>query len=165
MAPHPASLIEEELLKSCQVLRSRTKGPGGQHRNKVETGITITHDTGILGQAGERRQQEQNRKVALFRLRVNLALGLRLPRHECPSSLLSSRIQKGKIVVSSSSNEYPAILAEVLDALFELHYEVKPLAQILGTTTSQLIKFLKKEPRAILLLNEKREQKGLASYR
>ena len=41
--PHPCDLQLEDLLARCQVTRTRGSGPGGQHRNKVETAIVIKH--------------------------------------------------------------------------------------------------------------------------
>ena len=76
--PHPAALDDEELLGQCSLGRGRSSGPGGQHRNKVETKITIKHTpTGISAQAGERRSQGENKRVAVFRLRTALAVGHR----------------------------------------------------------------------------------------
>ncbi len=52
----------------------RATGPGGQHRNKVETGVRLTHlPSGLTVSATERRSQHQNREVALRRLIAALA--------------------------------------------------------------------------------------------
>ncbi|MCA9017347.1 MAG: peptide chain release factor-like protein, partial [Planctomycetaceae bacterium] len=77
---HPACLDQERLLKDCKIQYVRRSGPGGQHRNKVETGVVIKHlPTNLIGEASETRQQARNRQVAVFRLRVNLAMEYRLP--------------------------------------------------------------------------------------
>lgn len=63
--------IEDNRLKSnkLKVETMRASGPGGQHTNKTETAIRITHlPTGISAVAQEERSQYLNRKLALARL-------------------------------------------------------------------------------------------------
>ena len=78
---HPAALPPDELLAQCDVQFVRRSGPGGQHRNKVSTGVVLVHrPTGIKAEANERRSQAENRTAACLRLRVNLALEVRTKR-------------------------------------------------------------------------------------
>jgi hypothetical protein len=76
--PHPACLTDELLIKQCSFTAGISGGPGGQHRNKVTTHIRVVHNpSGITAQAGERRSQQENKLVALTRLRLQLAIHLR----------------------------------------------------------------------------------------
>ena len=78
--PHPACLDDEALLKQCDINTGRTGGPGGQNRNKVETLVELTHrPTGLDSHASERRSQSENKRVALRRLRLALAVAARMP--------------------------------------------------------------------------------------
>lgn len=65
---HPACLPAAELLAAHDETRTRRSGPGGQHRNKVETAVVLLHQpTGIKAEASERRSKAENRRVALRR--------------------------------------------------------------------------------------------------
>jgi hypothetical protein len=168
LAKHPASLTETELLVHCKARRQRRSGPGGQHRNKVETAVVITHvPTGLKGEASERRSQEENRQRALFRLRVNLALGVRTSVNlegYVPSEVWASRCGDGRISVSSEHADFPTILAEALNVLAASQMDAKAASQALQCSSSQLIKLLQQEPKAFAIVNDLRRIHGLKPY-
>ncbi|MBL8747233.1 MAG: peptide chain release factor-like protein, partial [Phycisphaerae bacterium] len=102
-AVHPAALDDEALLAQCDMTKNRSSGPGGQHRNKVESQVHLFHTpTGVSAQAAERRSSHENKRVALRRLRLLLAVEVRrgVPAGDIGSELWWSRVKrapKGKM--------------------------------------------------------------------
>lgn len=157
---HPAALDDDALLAQCELSKTRRSGPGGQHRNKVETAVVIHHlPSGIHAEAGERRSSGENRRVALGRLRLALALGVRTTRTE-PSALWRSRVDDGRLVVNKRHADVPALVAEALDVLAEEQGEAPAAAARLGVRTSPLVRLLAIEPKALVLLNQWRQARG-----
>ncbi len=162
MSVHPASLTGEKLLAECDERRLRRGGPGGQHRNKVETAVELTHrPSGVAAEANEKRSQQQNREVALFRLRIRLALSIRTEPLNTPSELWASRSKGGKLSINPSHEDFPTLLAEALDYLASQDWENSAAAEALAVSTSQLVKLLKHEPAALKMLNDQRKERGL----
>ena len=160
---HPACWPVEELLGDCDVRHERRSGPGGQHRNKVSTAVVLVHrPTGLRAEANERRSQAENRREAVRRLRVRLAIEVRssVPR-EGPSELWKSRVSGGRLAVNPGHDDFPALLAEALDGVLLAEYDVTAAAELLGVRMSQLVKFLKEEPVAWGNVNAGRRQSGL----
>jgi hypothetical protein len=163
---HPASLPVEDLLKHTQELHARRTGPGGQHRNKTQTAVVLLHrPSGISAEASERRSQAENRKVAIQRLRLTLALEHRAAAYAEGSPLWRSRCRGRQIVVSASHEDYPALVAEALDQLLARGFEIPRTAELLGVTATQLVKLFKKNRAAWTALNRLRANAGLAAVR
>jgi hypothetical protein len=168
---HPACWPEERLLDSCKITFSRASGPGGQHRNKVETSVQIEFlPKKVIATASERRTQIENRKMAVQRLRCKLAVEIRThdtsiaSNHPLslgpPSASWQTYCRDGRIDIAESNTLWPAILAEGLDAIANCDWNLPIAAAGLGTSTSQLVKLLKKYPPAFSMLNEERKLRG-----
>jgi hypothetical protein len=163
---HPARLPIEKLLPDCEFRRTKRSGPGGQHRNKVETAVIVEHlPTGVRAEANETRSQDTNRQNAIRRLRVRLALEIRTNPAPGLTQLWQSRTANGKLAVNTEHEDFPALLSEALDALAELNFDLTAAAARLKITSSQLVKFLKIEPAALALVNRERQSRGLSAYR
>jgi hypothetical protein len=167
-AMHPAAISADALLEQCDVERLRRSGPGGQHRNKVETAVRLCHrPTGVTAEAGRRRSQAENRAVAVRRLRIHLALEVRSPEgaDRGPSPFWKARFPRGRIAISPAHDDFPAVLAEALDRIALDRGDVKRSADCFGCSPSQLIRLLKKEPRALARVNRWRREHGLGALR
>jgi hypothetical protein len=163
---HPAALPPDELLQQCDETRTRRGGPGGQHRNKVETAVVLVHlPTGLSAEASERRSQAENRRVALWRLRLALALSHRQPPAATPSALWASRVRGRQLAIAADHDDYPVLVAEALDRLATMSYEMRPAADSLGVSMSQLTKLFRKVPAAWVAVNRLRGEVGLAPLR
>lgn len=69
------------LLRDCDVETYRASGPGGQHRNKTESAVRMTHrPTGLVRVATEHRSQLRNRELALERVWRALEARRRKPK-------------------------------------------------------------------------------------
>ena len=164
---HPARLSTDELLANCVVRSQRRGGPGGQHRNKVETAVVIEHtSTGLRAEASERRSQADNRRMAIVRMRMLLAMEHREASDLVSvSSLWRSRIAGTRIDVSTEHEDFPAILAELLDGLLAFSYDLSETSKHFAVTSSQLVSLLRSYPPALTLVNTKRNELGLHRLR
>lgn len=78
-----AAKIDED---DVEVEYLRGSGPGGQHRNKTESGVRLTHvPTGVVVTATERRSRSQNLAVAWERLAKAVAEKLRPKKKRIPT--------------------------------------------------------------------------------
>ncbi len=173
---HPSLLPLETLQQQCRWSFSRASGPGGQHRNKVETSVVIEHlASGIRASASEERSQHRNRQVALQRLRCALAVEYRDPVGGDPvggdlverpaSELWRAYCRSGKIRVSADNEHFPCLLAEIFEVLTGSNYDLAETAKRFGTSSTQLVRFLGSYAPALARLNAALVARGLSPRR
>ncbi|MAE70245.1 MAG: peptide chain release factor-like protein [Gemmatimonadetes bacterium] len=82
----PFATDRETLERECKVELLKATGPGGQHRNKRETGVRLRHPpSGVVVSATERRSQIRNLDVAYARLIERLQERNHRPRKRRPT--------------------------------------------------------------------------------
>lgn len=152
------ALDDAALVRQCRVERHRASGPGGQHRNKVETAVRLTllGHPDIAASGAECRSQKANLALALTRLRLETALALRSA---------SAGPWKGDTKMNPANPRFPRLVAAVLDALAVENYELGGAALRLGFSVGQLRRLLAREPRISEAVNRERALRGLSMLR
>jgi ribosome-associated protein len=86
-AERSSSTMDFDTIKAqTRVTFFRSGGPGGQHRNKVETAVRLVHGpTGLTVVAADERSQRRNLTVAFDRLRRKLIARDAVPRPRIPT--------------------------------------------------------------------------------
>jgi len=79
--PPPYSLDRKTLEREVVVETFRASGPGGQHVNKTQSALRLTHlPSGVVVMAQDSRSQFRNRETAFERLLERLARLNHVPR-------------------------------------------------------------------------------------
>ena len=73
---------DEDLLRECEVDTFRSSGPGGQHVNKTESAVRLTHlPSGVVVTSQQERSQHRNKALCLEKLRAKIAkMNYRAPK-------------------------------------------------------------------------------------
>ena len=153
---------DERLLAECDLQRYRASGPGGQKRNKTDSAVRLVHSpSGCVASATESRSQHDNKRVALRRLRVQLAISFRMPPAEPPQ--WPSGVQPiGPVLKVRPNNPGIAqLMAMILDEVHGHCGHIAKVASDRGISTSSLIRVLATVPPALQEVNRQREQWGM----
>lgn len=72
----------------------RSSGPGGQHANKVNSGVRVIHvSSGLITSATERRSQFQNKQLALERMEALLKAEAEYQKAQYAKGIWSDHLQ------------------------------------------------------------------------
>ena len=84
--PPPYSLDRDVLEREVEVQVFRASGPGGQHVNKTESALRLTHPpSGVVVIAQDSPSQYRNRETAFRRLVERLARLNHVPKKRVPT--------------------------------------------------------------------------------
>jgi len=163
-------LDDEALLAECEVHTYRASGPGGQHRNKVSSAVRLRHRaTGVAATAADSRSQRDNRRMALRRLRMELACRLRERPVEGDGlpKVVASCLSRGapgaarRLVVGPKDRRFWPVAAVLLDLLDASGGRLADAAGRVGITTSNLASVLRSERHLLAAAQAVRKSHGL----
>lgn len=164
------TLEDQALVSQCDVDHYRSRGPGGQKRNKTSSAVRLRHrPTGVAVTACEERSQHVNQRRAIRRLRASIALNVRTPIDVgCydPSELLSSCIVAGRSLrVGRRDRRYYPAVCELLDILVACDTRVRDAAKYVGVSTASLVTFIRKDHKLWERVNQMRAAAGVSPLR
>lgn len=156
------ALTPEELLRQCRQARFQGSGPGGQKRNRVYSGVRVTHGaTGLTAESVDSRASLRNLGAAVGRLRMVLALSASLLDCDPDQGAAGSPQAPFRAGASASHEDYPRFLLRALHHLAWHRGQLAPAAAALGCSASALTRFFKADKAAWARAKDIRETNGL----
>lgn len=146
----------DELLSACTQKGFQGSGPGGQHRNKTNTGVQLNlREYNLEIKSCEGRSAHENRVHALHRMQMALALKVREtpPAMEIPFPGSNGHIQ-------TSNALFPLFVAHVFDIMATKQGDTKAAAQAFNISPSALVKILRQDKSCAEKLQSQRQAGG-----
>jgi peptide chain release factor 1 len=146
-----ASVQVEINPKDLQIDTYKSSGAGGQHINKTESAIRITHvPTGIVVASQQQRSQMQNREKAMEMLRAQLAENARREKEEAEGSLRRSQVGTGDRSEKIRTYNYPQ--DRITD--HRINQNFQNIRTILDGDMDRIVGELQRDEKARLLAGE-----------
>ena len=167
------SLGDEALLGQCDVHVYRSSGPGGQHRSKVSSAVRFLHrPTGIAAHGDDSRSQHQNKRMAIRRLRMNIACAVRGAMASWGEGIPPTVAEciftprgrgdaaRPKLAVGVRDQRFWRVAAFVLDVLAAYEGRLSDAAAHLGISTGNLASFLQSDRHLLTAVQAIRKAHG-----
>lgn len=151
----------EELLSACTQKGFQGSGPGGQHRNKTNTGVKLfLRDYNLEIKSCEGRSAKENRVHALHRMQMEIALNVREtpPEKEIPFPGSNGHIQTGNAL-------FPLFVAHIFDIMATKNGDSKAAAEAFGLSQSALVKILRQDKSCAEKLQNHRVASGKRRFK
>lgn len=146
-----------ELLRACTLKGFQGSGPGGQHRNKTNTGVCLKLPAYNLEiKSCESRSVSENKTHALHRMQLALALYVR----EEPKNPEKLKFPGSNGRVQPSNPGYPQFIADVLDIANANGGDTKEAAKAFGLSPTALTKILHADKHVLKAMQDIRTKKG-----
>lgn len=146
-----------ELLRACRVTGFQGSGPGGQFRNKTNSGVDLRlTEFNLAIKSCESRSANENKVHALHRLRLALALNIR----EAPKSPEQLHFPGSLGHIQQSNEKYPQFIADVLDIVSANGGDTREAARAFGLSTTALTKILHADKAVLSKIQELRKIGG-----
>ncbi|MCQ2090675.1 MAG: peptide chain release factor-like protein [Fibrobacter sp.] len=149
-------MTPDELLRACTLKGFQGSGPGGQHRNKTNTGVLLTlREFNLEIKSCEGRSALENKTHALRRMQMALALQVR----EEPANP-EMRFPGSNGHIQPSNAQFPLFVAHVFDIMCAKGGDTKTAAAAFGLTPSALVKILRQDKACATKLQGNRQENG-----
>ena len=159
-------LDDDSLLGHCQQECYRASGPGGQHRNTTDSAVRLSVLNGtIVALCSDHRSQHRNRSEALKRLRLAMAIELRMPIAHSRAPEAVKSLWEGSWKLGKKDRRYAGFIAHLLDVIAHHDWVVGHSAKALDISTGKLIRTLAKDPHAWNAVNHARAKLNLINLR
>lgn len=142
-----------ELLRACKVSGFQGSGPGGQFRNKTNSGVDLRlSEFNLAIKSCESRSASENKVHALHRMRLSIAIHVRESPKTGPLRFPGSMGH-----IQPSNEAYPQFIADVLDIVFANGGDTREAARAFGLSNSALGKILRANKAVYAAFSEMRK--------
>jgi hypothetical protein len=152
------SLSDEVLWTFVKQTACKASGPGGQHVNKTSSAILLSlAPLNLSVKVQKHRSQTENKKAALRALREAISLFAEPPTPDFVLQQTKPYFENG-LHIQERNPLLPMVYAVLCACFFENQWDHKHVAEVLGVSTSCLIRFLAKNKKLLECVNQIRQR-------